>query len=115
MTTRSAASVACTRDSAITATIGSPTWRTVSRASAKRGGMAMGEPSRELTIQSGRIGATPSAAMSAPVNTATTPGDASAGDMSIAADMGMRVRRAHQRARERAGQLDVGDEAPAAE
>ncbi len=98
----------------MTAATGSPTWRTVSRASAKRGGSAIGEPSRERMIQSGRIGAMRSAAMSAPVKTATTPGDAIAAAASIRADAGMGVRRAHQHAVQGAGQLDVGDEAAAA-
>ncbi len=47
------------------------------------GGSAMGLPSRDVMIQSGRIGLTPSAAMSLPVNTATTPGAALAAEMSM--------------------------------
>jgi hypothetical protein len=75
--------VACASVSAITATTGSPPWRTVARASAKRGGSTIAEPSRERTAHSGRIGAMPSVAMSAPVNTPTTPGMALAAAVSI--------------------------------
>ena len=58
---------------------------------------------------SGAIGPTLSAAMSAPVNTAATPGDAAAFALSMLADAGVRVRRAHQHAMQFAGQRDVGD------
>ena len=72
--TRSAASCACARVSAMTAAPASPTCRTVPRASAQRGGSAIGLPSAVWIAHSGAIGPTLSAAMSAPVSTATTPG-----------------------------------------
>src|SRR5262249_9326814 len=102
---------------AMPAATGSPTWRTFSRARAKRGGSAMGDPSRERITHSGRIGAMPAAAMSAPVSTATTPDEPSAADMSIprmaACGCGERTR-AHEGAGEAAGGIDIGDEPSAA-
>ena len=100
---------ACARVSAITAATASPTWRTVPRASAQRGGSAIGLPSAVAMAHSGAIGPTLSAAMSAPVNTATTPGDAAACAVSMLTDTSVRVRRAHQHAMQFAGQRDVGD------
>ena len=47
---------------------------------------------------SGRIGAMPSAAMSAPVKTATTPGAAAAAEYVDVANARMRMRRAHEHA-----------------
>ena len=74
----------------------------------------MGAPSRERTAHSGRIGAMPSVAMSAPVN--TPPRRAWPWRPRCRSrDAGMGVGRAHQHAGERAGKLDVGDEAPAPE
>ena len=88
----------------MTAATASPTWRTVSRASAQRGGSAIGLPSEVLIAQSGAIGPTLSAAMSAPVNTATTPGKLPRRCVDPA-DPGMRMRRAQQHAVQLARQL----------
>ena len=87
----------------------------MARASAKRGGSTIAEPSRERTAHSGRIGAMPSVAMSAPVNTPDHAGHGLGGRGVDPANARMGVRRAHQHAGERAWKLDVGDEASAPE
>ena len=52
--------------------------------------------------------------MSAPLKTATTPGAAAARAAVDLADDRVRVRRANDRAMQLAGNVDVGDKAPAA-
>ena len=70
-------------DCASTATTASPTKRTTSCASARRGGEAQGLPSARFMNGLVGIGLTPAATNSAPVTTAITPGIARAAAVSI--------------------------------
>jgi len=74
----SAASLACAKVSAITTATGSPTWHALPLASAGCGAIFMGEPSLEWIIQPQMRFPILSAASSAPVSTARTPGVAAA-------------------------------------
>ena len=67
----------------MTTATGSPTWRTRSTASTGCGGSFIGEPSFELISQPQGRPPMPSAAKSAPVKTATTPGAAAAAFVSM--------------------------------
>jgi hypothetical protein len=81
---RSAASRACVGVSATTSATGSPTWRTLPCASTGCGGSFIGLPSLLWISQPQGRPPTLASARSAPVKTATTPGAASAGAVSIA-------------------------------
>ena len=83
MTMSSAASFAACLVSAITTATGSPTWRTLPTASTGCGGSAIGEPSLLWICQPQGRPPMLSAAMSAPVKTATTPGAFAAAAVSI--------------------------------
>ena len=83
MTSFSAASLACCFVAAITTATGSPTWRTLPTASTGCGGSAIGLPSLLWICQPQGRPPIFSAAMSAPVNTAVTPGAAFAAAVSI--------------------------------
>ena len=69
----------------MTTATGSPTWRTRSMASTGCGGSSIGEPSFELISQPQGRPPMPSAAMSSPVKTATTPAAAAAAAVSMPA------------------------------
>ena len=83
MTISSAASFAACFVSAITTATGSPTWRTLPTAITGCGGSAIGEPSLLWICQPQGSPPTLSAAMSAPVYTATTPGAFAAAAVSM--------------------------------
>ena len=80
-TIASAASRACSRVSATTAAIGSPTWRTLPRARTGCPGSFIGSPLMSVTCQP--HGSPPTPSKSAPVKIRTTPGIPSAADTSI--------------------------------
>ena len=71
----------------------------------------MGEPSRERTSHSGRMRATPSAAIGARKHRDGA-GRSARGRRVDLADGRVRMRGTNERAGERAGQIDVGHEAP---
>src|SRR5436309_15313175 len=91
----SAASLAWASDSAITTATRSPTWRTLPCASGGYGGSFIGWPLTSVISQPQGRPPTFAAARSAPVNTATTPGALGLVGGN-AADIGVRMRRAHE-------------------
>ncbi len=83
MTINSAASFAACFVAATTTATGSPTWRTLPVAITGCGGSAIGEPSLLWICQPHGSPPILSAAMSAPVYTATTPGAFAAAAVSM--------------------------------